>query len=95
MENFENSAEDELIPIDAINPPAEWRRINEDNVDVLAQSMNTVGQLQPIGLQPAKDQERYDLEWGEHRRLGAEKTWLDANKGSSTSRSLTRHRLIS
>jgi hypothetical protein len=63
----------ESVPLDAINPPVGWRKIIETNVDTLAQSMLQNGQLQPVGLIPAKDEGRYDLKWGEHRRLVARK----------------------
>jgi ParB family chromosome partitioning protein len=71
----------ESVPLDLINPPAKWRRIYEANVDILAKSMSENGQLQPIGLLPAKEQGRYDMAWGESRRLAKKKlnsTTIDA-----------------
>ncbi len=66
------------IPLEVINPPIEWRRIIEANIDILAQSMAENGQLQSIGLVPAKERGRFDLKWGETRRRAAIKLgWKD------------------
>jgi len=73
MNNITEVYGEESISIEAINPPAVWRRISEAHVVVLMQSMRTNGQLQPIGLEHAKEPGRYDLRWGEHRRLAGKK----------------------
>jgi ParB-like chromosome segregation protein Spo0J len=68
------------VSLDAINPPKDWRRIIPANVDSIANSMLVEGQLEPIGLVPAKERGRYDLKWGEHRRLAAIKIgWTHIN----------------
>ncbi len=81
LNKFAHARTVEPIPIDLINQPEKWRRILEANVDIFAESMRQNGQLQPIGLVPAKEVGRYDIKWGEQRLLGAKKlnwTHIDA-----------------
>jgi ParB family chromosome partitioning protein len=62
------------IPIAAIDTPRKWRPLKKKTVNELVLSLNQDGLLQPIGVRPGVDPERYVLVFGKHRLEAAKKS---------------------
>ncbi len=55
----------QLVPLDLIDVPKRWRRVNKAAIDEIAESVKVDGLLQPIAVRPIND--RFRLVFGRHR----------------------------